>query len=152
MMKKIQAVLAITLALATATLSIAFTKKETPKAAAEISFIEQNWDAAKQKAAKENKLIFLDVWATWCGPCKLLKKNTFTNKKVAEYFNQNFVNASIDIDQAPGETIAATYGIKALPTLIIADASGKVIVYSTGYMDANELLKFAAEGINRAKN
>src|SRR5438045_3945454 len=45
-----------------------------------IKFIEQDWNKAMEQAKADKKLIFLDIYATWCGPCKMLKKNTFTDE------------------------------------------------------------------------
>lgn len=53
-------------------------------------------------AEKENKLIFLDIYATWCGPCKKLKSNTFSNNEVGEFYNQTFINIALDGEQGEG--------------------------------------------------
>ncbi|MBL4662098.1 MAG: thioredoxin fold domain-containing protein [Flavobacteriaceae bacterium] len=52
-----------------------------------------NWmtmDEALAAQEKEPKKIIMDVYTTWCGPCKLLDKNTFGNKKVADFINENY--------------------------------------------------------------
>ncbi len=67
-----------------------------------IHFIEDDWKYATEKAKAENKLIFIDIYATWCRPCKSLKRNTFSNSKVGDFFNQNFVNITIDGEKEIG--------------------------------------------------
>src|SRR5690349_20740882 len=62
-----------------------------------IIFIENAWGTTLKKAQKEQKYIFVDAYATWCGPCKQLKASTFKDEKAANFFNQNFVNLSIDM-------------------------------------------------------
>ena len=55
---------------------------------------EINWMTMNEalEAQKENpKKIFMDVYTDWCGPCKLLDKNTFSNKQVAQYVNKHFL-------------------------------------------------------------
>src|SRR5690606_5545305 len=52
-----------------------------------IDFYNGNFDEAVTKAKKEGKNIFIDGYAVWCGPCKMMDKNTFNNRKVGEYFN-----------------------------------------------------------------
>ncbi len=56
--------------------------------AQEIRWMSMNEALAAQK--KEPRKIFMDVYTTWCGPCKLLDKNTFSNKKVIDFINKNF--------------------------------------------------------------
>ena len=56
--------------------------------AQEIQWMSMNEALAAQK--KEPRKIFMDVYTTWCGPCKLLDKNTFSNKKVIDFINKNF--------------------------------------------------------------
>ena len=62
-----------------------------------IKFVESNWALAKAEAKKQNKLIFLDAYTTWCGPCKMLKRNTFPDKAAGEFFNKNFINVALDM-------------------------------------------------------
>lgn len=55
-----------------------------------IQFYRGSWEEALALAKSENKLIFLDVYATWCGPCKKLKKYVFSSEKAGNYFNSKF--------------------------------------------------------------
>lgn len=121
-------------------------KKDT---AGGISFIEQDWDKALKDAKAQNKLVFLDIYATWCGPCKMLKKNTFTDAKVAEFFNKNFVNVSVDGEKGVGPQLAQKFAIQAYPTLIVTKADGQPVLYTMGYMDANTLLEFAKTALQK---
>lgn len=114
-----------------------------------IKFIEQDWKAALQQAKSSNKLVFLDIYATWCGPCKLLKKNTFTDKQVGEFFNKNFVNITVDGEKGIGPQLAQLYQVQAYPTLIVTDASGKPVLYTMGYIDAKTLMEFAQAALKK---
>ena len=124
--------------------------KEDHKEKTEVTFIEQDWAKTLQTSKDNHKLIFLDLYATWCGPCKMLKKNTFTNKDVAEYFNSHFVNASVDVDKGIGITLAEQYNVSMLPTLIVANQDGKPILFTTGYLEPKEILKFAKAAVEKA--
>lgn len=117
--------------------------------AKEIIFIEGDWNAALSKAKKENKLVFLDISASWCGPCKLLKRNTFTDPAVADFFNANFVNVAIDGEIGVGPELANTYQIQGYPTLIVADETGKSLLYTVGYVEPNDLLAFGKDALKR---
>ena len=114
-----------------------------------IRFIEQDWSKALATAKDQKKLVFLDIYATWCGPCKMLKKNTFSDDKVAAFFNEHFVNVSVDGEATVGPELVRKYSLEGYPTLIVTDSEGKPVLYSVGYMDAANLLKFAEEAIKK---
>jgi thioredoxin 1 len=112
-----------------------------------IYFIEDEWAAAVKQAAAQNKYLFVDAYATWCGPCKMLKATTFKDKKVAAFFNKNFVNVSMDMEKGIGPKLAAEWQMQAYPTLIIFSPKGKPVSGTVGFIRANELLKFAQEAL-----
>lgn len=114
-----------------------------------ISFIEQDWQKALDSAKANNKLVFLDIYATWCGPCKMLKKNTFTDEAAGKFFNEHFINVSVDGESGVGPELAEKFRIVGYPSLIITDATGKIILETAGYVDANYLINFAKEAIKR---
>src|SRR3954471_13635384 len=61
------------------------------------------------RAKKENKMIYIDCYTSWCGPCKWMAKNVFTNDTVADFYNNNFVNAKIDMEKGEGIELAQKY-------------------------------------------
>ena len=98
-----------------------------------------------KKAAKENKLAFVDCYTTWCGPCKLLAKNTFPDKELGAYFNQKFVSIQIDMEKGEGPDLQKKYDVSAYPTLLILDKDGNMLHKLMGYRDAQTLLKEVKE-------
>lgn len=58
-----------------------------------------NWQQILAKAKAENKYIFVDCYATWCGPCKWMSVNIFPNKEVGDYMNGHFVNVAVQMDK-----------------------------------------------------
>ncbi|MEO6253806.1 MAG: thioredoxin family protein [Ferruginibacter sp.] len=114
-----------------------------------IKFMEENWAKALQEAKKQNKLIFLDAYTSWCGPCRMLKKNTFPDKAAGDFFNKNFINVALDMEKGDGLSVAEKYQVRAYPTLIITDGDGKIITYSEGYVDAAQLIEFGKHGLAR---
>jgi len=116
---------------------------------ASIVFIEGKWDAALKEAAKDGKYIFVDAYATWCGPCKLLKAKTFTNKETAAFFNSHFVNLSLDVEKGQGPELAAKWKIQGLPTLLIFDASGRQVAQSVGYISPEDLVAFGKQALEK---
>ena len=114
-----------------------------------IKFIEEDWNKARKTAQSENKLIFLDIYATWCGPCKMLKQSTFKDAGVAEFFNKNFINVTVDGEKGTGPELAQQYAIEGYPTLVVADHTGKPVLITAGYIPADVLMKFANEALKR---
>lgn len=109
-----------------------------------INFFEGNFKAAQAKAKSEKKIIFMDAYASWCGPCKRMAANVFTDPSVGEYFNKNFVNLKVDMEKGEGIQLSKQFPVQYYPTLFFIDANGKVIKQIVGYHDAAGLLKEAA--------
>lgn len=105
-----------------------------------IEFEEQDWDDVISRSEAEDKLIFLDAYASWCGPCKKMSRETFTDEAVAEFYNENFINAKIDMEKGVGLELAKQYGVRAYPTLLFINHKGEVVNRICGYMDAEAFL------------
>src|SRR5690606_15537017 len=105
-----------------------------------IQFYRGSWNEALELAKKENKLIFLDVYASWCGPCKAMKNRTFSDEQVGNFYNQNFINVTVDGEKGEGFTLAEKFGVQAYPTLLFVDPNGKLVSGTAGYHNPNQLI------------
>ena len=106
-----------------------------------IKFTHGTWKEVVSKAKKENKLIFVDCYTVWCGPCKMLAKNVFPQKVVGDYFNANFINVKIDCEKGEGESLKTKFGVSAFPTMLFIDPkSEKVLHRVVGMRKAPELI------------
>lgn len=105
-----------------------------------IQFFKGNFKAAMAKAKAENKLIFMDAYASWCGPCKMMQRNTFPDALVGKVFNEKFVSVAYDMEVGEGLELAAQYPVSAYPTLFFLDADGNVISSELGYRDPSGLV------------
>lgn len=112
-----------------------------------ISFFEGSFDEAKELAAKEGKLIFMDSYAKWCGPCKRMARDVFTVEEVGDFFNANFVNLKMDMETEEGRLLNKTYQVAVYPTLFVLDANGEIILREKGYRDARGLLQVGRKAL-----
>ncbi len=117
-----------------------------------IAFEKGSWADALAKAKTQNKIIFLDAFTSWCGPCKMMDKNTFTDPKVGQLYNATFVNMQVDMEKGEGVGIAQRYGVNAYPTLLFIDAEGQVVHRALGYRDAAQFLALGTEAADPSKN
>lgn len=106
-----------------------------------IQFHKGAWQEALATAKKENKLIFLDIYATWCGPCKRLKANTFSDAEVGKLYNQKFINVALDGEKGEGLELAKKYAVKSYPTLLFLDNSGTIVTQTGGYHNPEEFIE-----------
>lgn len=113
-----------------------------------IKFNHSDWNNILKKASEEQKLIFVDCYTTWCGPCKMMAKKTFTQEEVGNFFNKNFINVKLDMEKEPGLSLKKSFGVTAYPTLLVIDAKQNVIHKKVGALQKEELIQFAKEALN----
>jgi thioredoxin 1 len=124
-------------------------KKNPPAKSKPITFIENAYSTGLKKAKAEHKYIFVDAYATWCGPCKQLKKTTFMDNQAADFFNKTFVNVSVDMEKGEGMELVSKWEVQEYPTLLILDNNGNVVLRSTGYLDAKQLTAFGKKALQK---
>jgi len=109
-----------------------------------ITFFKGPWSDALKKSNKSNKLIFLDAYAAWCGPCKMMAKNTFTDSKVGKLFNEEFINVKMDMEKdSDGPRLSKKFGLTAYPSLYFIDKNEKVVHMTLGYHKPKQLIEVA---------
>jgi len=116
-----------------------------------INFETTSFAEIKAKAKKENKLIFMDAYTSWCGPCKFMAKMVFTNDTVADYFNAHFINAQFDMEKGEGIDIAKLYEVRCYPNLLFIDGDGKLVHRGAGSSDAKHFIQLAMDALNPEK-
>lgn len=114
-----------------------------------IAFHQGTWDEALNLAKKEGKPIFLDISASWCGPCKMLKAKTFPNEEVGKFYNANFINVAVDGEKGEGIKLASKYRIKGYPSLVFIDSNGQLIAQTAGYRNPKQFIDIGKQIVNR---
>lgn len=105
-----------------------------------IEFFHGTWKEALAEAQKEDKIVFVDSYAKWCGPCKKMAANVFTQDEVGQFFNDNFVNLKLDMEETDGLTFGSKYPVSAYPTLFFLDSQGNILKKVTGGQQAAGLI------------
>ncbi len=117
-----------------------------------IQFFKGTFSEALVKANEQHKLLFVDCYTTWCGPCKWMSANVFTDKAVSNSFNQNFICVEIDMEKGEGLDIAKKYSVKNYPTYLWIDQAGKQVHRSVGSTSSGEFLAIAGKAKDPNKN
>ncbi|MEL7341545.1 MAG: thioredoxin family protein, partial [Bacteroidota bacterium] len=108
-----------------------------------IVFFEGSWSEALATARSQRKLIFVDAYTEWCGPCKMMNRNTFPSDQVGELFNSSFVNVKLDMEKGEGLTFASRYQVNAYPTLLFLNHKGEIVHKALGYLSPRALMSEA---------
>lgn len=105
-----------------------------------IAFPYASLEKAKEVAKKSDKMIFIDLYAAWCGPCKAMENTVFTKSGVAEVFNNDFVNFRIDTDLEQGKLLVLHYGVQEFPTYLFINFDGEVVHRIIGFQSERNLI------------
>jgi thioredoxin-related protein len=120
--------------------------------AAGIRFVEnKTWKEIVAMAKKENKLIFLDGYATWCGPCKYMQEDIFTQTAVGNYFNARFINVKLDMEKGEGLVLSEKFDLTAYPTLFFINGNGELVHKYVGALDAGKFIALGKEASDPEK-
>jgi thiol-disulfide isomerase/thioredoxin len=109
-------------------------------AAQGIEFQHTSLAEVKKMAKAKNKLIFIDFYTDWCGPCKMMNKDVFPQKEVGDFYNANFIAVKIDAEKGEGPAIAKQYSVNAYPTLTYINYNGEVVHKLVGSTDVKDFI------------
>ncbi len=114
-----------------------------------IEFFHGTWPEALEKAKSEEKLIFVDAFASWCGPCKRMSSQTFPDPQAGEFFNANFINLKIDMEKPENSEFAGKYPVNSYPTLMFIDATGKIVMKDVGAKNVDQLIETGKKALGK---
>ena len=113
-----------------------------------VDFRDLTMQEALDAAAKEKKLVFVDFYTTWCGPCKKMSAEVFTQTQVGEFFNKAFVNLKLDAEKGEGKIAARKYNVSAYPTFVVLNPEGTEVYRTVGSMEADAFVEKVRKGID----
>jgi thioredoxin-related protein len=116
-----------------------------------IEFNKGDWNSILAEAEKENKLVFVDAYTVWCGPCKKMARDVFPQKKVGDFFNEKFINVQIDMEKGEGLSFAEKYNVQVYPTLLFVAGDGSLVHRSAGYKDSPDFIELGNAALDPLK-
>lgn len=120
-------------------------------AMSQTNFRNLTYEQAVSVAKAENKLLFLDFYTVWCGPCKMMAKEVFPQKMVGDYMNERFVCIQLDAEKE-GKELRRQFKVMFYPTFIGIDTTGKEVLRMEGGTDAETFLADVDRRINPEKS
>jgi len=122
-----------------------------------------SWSQIKKKAKDEHKYIFMDVFATWCSPCKKMDKEVYSSEQLGTYINDKFISVKVQADSSESDNdevkkwyasahqIVSEYKVTAYPSFLFFSPEGKPLSRDLGYKDVTGLIQIATDAQNPRK-
>ncbi len=114
-----------------------------------MEFFHGTFQQALEQAKAQDKIIFMDAFTSWCGPCKRMAASTFPDHSVGEYYNSNFINLKVDMEKEEGPSLAQQYSVKSYPTLLYLDSDGKVVHRASGMRGPEDFIELGKEAMKK---
>lgn len=121
---------------------------------------EQSWEQIKAKAKSENKYIFMDIFATWCKPCKIMDKDVYPDERLGSFMNSKFISVKVqtDLTKEDKDEIRAWFSeakrimvdchINGYPSFLFFSSDGKLVNRGLGFKNVNALIELGTESLD----
>ena len=118
-------------------------------AEAQVKWVEGSTDQVRELAVKADKLVFIDLYADWCGPCRMMEERVFKREDVGYYFDRHFVAAKYNVDRPTGRALMQRYGRGSIPFYLILNTEGELLGTILGAYPAEEFLQHLERIVKR---
>lgn len=110
-----------------------------------------SYNEALAKSKSESKMLFIDCYTQWCGPCKLMSAQVFPDKEVGDFMNPMFVFMKLDMENGEGLELSKTFKVRAYPTYIVLNSDGVEQFRFEGYKPADQFIAAIKARIDKEK-
>ncbi|NJN77377.1 MAG: thioredoxin family protein [Saprospiraceae bacterium] len=114
-----------------------------------IEFFHGTFEEALEESKTQGKLIFVDAYAEWCGPCKRMAATVFKEESVGNYYNSNFINMKIDMEKGEGPALAKKYRVSAYPTFFFIDENGEIVATAKGGRQTEQFIELGENAMKK---
>jgi len=105
-----------------------------------IDFFHGTYEEALASAEEQGKLVFVDAYAVWCGPCKRMSNQVFPREDVGTFFNENYVALKLDMERGEGKKFGRKFPVSSYPTLLFIDSNGELVQRVIGAQSPENLI------------
>ncbi len=119
---------------------------------AQVNFVNGDTDALKALSQKSGKLVFIDLYADWCPPCRTMSREVFTRKDVGDFMSENFVAAKYNVDEEIGKALSREYSVSSIPTFLVFNGEGELVGRMVGGMSYDEFINNMKEMLAKIKS
>jgi len=104
--------------------------------------------AVLEQAERENKLVFVDFYTSWCTPCQMMDQDVFPDRTIGNFFKKNFISYKVDAEKGNGVNLAVVYNVSVYPTLLFVNEKGRVLESKEGAAYHTELMEMANRALS----
>ena len=101
---------------------------------------EKDFKVAQERASESNKSMVLFVTATWCSPCRIMKRQVWADEGVKDLMNRRFIPVLLDADDPAAQPVLQAYGIQGTPCTLVVKGSGEVMDYRFGAVSKSDFM------------
>lgn len=102
-----------------------------------------------EDAQSSGKIVFLDMYTTWCAPCKIMDEEVYTDTSVEELLDTKMISYKVDAEKGNGPDLTVIYNVQVFPTLIFLDDKGREIVRNDGALSTTGFLELAQRALDQ---